>query len=292
MEYLCTVGIDRYIKPRPRPSHRKAGADSQPRCALVPAQHAPRRRTPSPRVGPLPLLLLLLTTSAGAPASSCPASTPLPWARAAAALGPNCVVDGLRLRSKEVSAAVHLDGADGEETCGTMAVFLGGKLCGLATGARAWFPHLRGVVPDSGKRAFQVQCCDVRDDRGMPLRHRRMSVRFARSTREPVLTLNTHLRGGLAWDHGRAVPHDFMVQGLAIFTGVTAAPPPAAATEADAPPPARGRGLLGVYGGMLLAFLSLCLTFTYSAYRERAELVLPVSYKGGEVFAGAGKRSR
>ena len=50
--------------------------------------------------------------------------------------------------------------------------------------------------------------------------------------------------------------------------------------------------MLGVYGGMLLAFLSLCLTFTYSAYRERAELVLPVSYKGGEVFAGAGKRSR
>ena len=199
-------------------------------------------------MGLLPLpLLLLLTTSAGAPASSCPASTPLPWARAAAALGPNCVVDGQRLRSKEVSAAVHLDGADGEETCGTMAVFLGGKLCGLASGSRPWFPHLRGVVPDSGKRAFQVQCCDVRDDRGMPLRHHRMSVRFARSTREPVLTLNTHLRGGLAWDHGRAVPQDFMVQGLAIFTGVTAAAPRAEAqgVQPRALQPTAGRALRG-----------------------------------------------
>ena len=290
MEYLCIVVIVRYIKPLPDPGTRKAGVEGQPRCALVPAQHARRSRTPSPRVGPLPLLLLL-TSSAGAPASSCPASTPLPWARAAATLGPNCVVDGQRLRSKEVSAAVHLDGADGEETCGTMAVFLGGKLCGLATAARPWFPHLRGVVPDSGKRAFQVQCCDVRDDRGMPLRHHRMSVRFARSTREPVLTLNTHLRGGLAWDHGRAVPQDFMVQGLAIFTGVTAAAP-RAATEPDAPQRARSRGSLSVYGGVLLVFLSVCLTFTYCAYRERAELVLPVSYKGGEVFVGAGKRCR
>jgi hypothetical protein len=237
------------------------------------------------------LSCLLLTSSAGAPAPPCAESTPLAWARAAAALGANCVVDGQRLRSKDISAAVHLDGADAEETCGTMAVFLGGRLCGLATGARPWFPHLRGVVPDSGKLAFQAQCCDVRDDRGTPLRHHRMTVRFARPTREPVLTLNTHIRGGLAWDHGRAVPHDFMVQGLAIFTGVTEVsrePEPEPVHDAA---PRRGAALR-VYAGMLLVFLSVCLTFTYCAYRERAELLLPVSYKVADGVFEAGKRRR
>lgn len=231
------------------------------------------------------VLFLLAAGRTHTRSAACPDSTPRAWAFAAAQLGSGCVLDGTPLRSKEIAAAVHLNGADAEETCGTMAVFMGGHLCGLAVGARPWYPGLRGVVPDSGKHAFQVQCCDISDERGAPLRHHRMTVRFARATGEPVLALHSHLPRGLSWDQGRAVPYDFMVQGLTIFTGVTDAdargPGDTPARSAGTP---RGHEALSVYACLVVTFLGVCLAFTYCAYRERVELVLPVSYTSSGKF--------
>lgn len=187
--------------------------------------------------------------------------------------------------TKTISAAVHLDGSEKEEDCGTMAVFLGNHLCGITSKTKPWYPKMHGLIPDSGKRAFVVHCCDVHDGRGLSMRHHPMSVRFFAPSNKEMYVLRNHLHKGLSWNGGAPVPEDFMMQGLSIFTAVSSFEP-----KRDHGPGSSHKheqsGFAWTYMVLCVFFVAICVIFLISAHRERHKTILPIHNRTGMDYLG------